>query len=339
MKAIDLKGKVRFILTVLVAIIIANGLIYAQDKSDNKDNAYNKVAKDLTNRLSKRVNLTKDQFSKVQDILVDYQKDIADKWSDKSASVDNTGNKKDITEDYRDADKKANDKIEKALSGNEVTSYMSAKKDWWAKIKDRVYSKEFMDVVNYREEDEDNAVGSNRRDADNEKNADRNKNISDNRSDRDNNKSGNITDKDQDSKFEPFAKEMATELMQKLNLSLQQAADIQDALIDYQKSIADVRNKEYNDSRRDDNNVRVADNRNADNRRENVVGSRNTRNERMEEFRDIDNSANDKIVNVLEDNQKAKYDRAKKQWWKEVKDKVYASIQRENRNISSKETK
>ncbi|MGE5410119.1 MAG: hypothetical protein ACM3MI_04095, partial [Clostridiales bacterium] len=205
----------------------------------------------------------------------------------------------------------------------ELSSYISSKKEWWAKIKDRVYSKDFMDLVNYKEEDDDATVGNAKQD--NSKQSKK-----DNADKSDNN--------DLSRRFEPYAKMMATELMQKLNLSLQQAADIQDALVDYQKSVADIREKSMGSSR--DENVRVTDNtgRRNETRSDNVVGS-NRRNENMSEFKDIDNSANDKIVNVLEDNQKSKYERVKNQWWKEVKDRVYAEVKRENRNVSGKTSK
>ncbi|MDP4173845.1 MAG: hypothetical protein Q8933_07755 [Bacteroidota bacterium] len=316
MKAVNGKWKISLFFALFFSVLMLQGTEYGQDKSKDKDNAYKKVARDLTSRLSKRVNLTKDQSGKVQDILVDYQKDISDKWNDRSMA-DNSGNKKDLTNDLRDADKKANDKIEKALSGNELSSYISSKKEWWAKIKDRVYSKDFMDLVNYKEEDDNATVGNAK------------KSKKDNADKSDNN--------DLSRRFEPYAKMMATELMQKLNLSLQQAADIQDALVDYQKSVADIRQKSMGSR---DENVRVADNtgRRNENRSDNVVGS-NRRNENMSEFRDIDNSANDKIVNVLEDNQKSKYERVKTQWWKEVKDRVYAEVKRENRNVSGKTSK
>lgn len=321
MKAINGKWKISLFFTLCLSILLLQGIQYGQDNSKDKDNTYKKVARDLTSRLSKRVNLTKDQSGKVQDILVDYQKDISDKWNDRS-TADNSGNKKDLSNDFRDADKKANDKIEKALSGNELSSYISSKKEWWAKIKDRVYSKDFMDLVNYREEDDDATVDNSKKSKDN-----RATTAKDNKDKSDNN--------DLSRRFEPYAKMMATELMQKLNLSLQQAADIQDALVDYQKSVADIREKSMGNTR--DENVRVADNtgRRSDNRSDNVVGS-NRRNENMSEFRDIDNSANDKIVNVLEDTQKSKYERVKNQWWKEVKDRVYTEVRRENRNISGK---
>jgi hypothetical protein len=324
MKAIDGIGKIRLLFALFLSILIFQGGAFAQSKSNNGDNsdkqnnAYNRVARDLTSKLSKRVNLTKDQIGKVHDILVDYQKDIADKWNKNSADI--TGSKDNGSDDYRDADKKANDKIEKALSGNEISSYINVKKDGWAKIKDKVYSRNFLDQVIIKDQDRDNNVGSSKRSSDNDNSEKNDKTAS---------TSGN---QDQNAKFEPFAKQMATELMQKLNLSLQQAADVQDALIDYQKSIVDIRQKDSDHNR--DNNVRVANNdRNRDNRSENVGSSKDNR---MSEFRDIDDSANDKIEKVFDnDNQKTKYEKVKKQWWKEVKDKVFANVQRENRSMTS----
>lgn len=281
---------------------------------NNQDNAFQKTAKDLTMKLSRSVNLSKDQSDKVSNILVDLQKDVADKTG--SNKGENVGSSDKSDNKFRDADVSANDKIEKIITDKDIPAYMKVKKEWWAKIKDNVYSHNF---ARNEEQPRNKDVAKGRKDR---KGTDRNDVIGSGRSD---NNAGS-EDKDKDNpQFEQFAKDMSVDLMKKLDLSLEKAADVEDVLIDYQKSIADAQK-----DRMDENRSNVADNTGSvksrrDRNNENVGSSRN-RNEFSNEMQSAIKSADDKIVDVLNDNQKPKYEKVKKQWWRDVQSRVSSNV-------------
>lgn len=289
-------------------------------RNDNQDNKFQKTAKDLTLRLSQRINLSEDQSKKVSDILVDLQKDVADKSGrDKGETVGSSSGGKDK---FRDADVSANDKIEKIITDKEIPAYMKVKKEWWAKIKDEVYSNKF--AANQEQSDNKTAAKVKK----GKKGSDKSDVIGSGRSD----KADTGNNEADNTRFEQFAKDMSVDLMRKLDLSLEKAADIEDALIDYQKNIADAQK-----DLREDHTI-VADNRSDTRSRsrrdgDNMenVGSSKSRSDMSNEMQSAIRSADDKIVDVLNDNQKPKYDKVKKQWWKDVQSRVSSEIRSSGR--------
>lgn len=287
----------------------------------NQDNQFQNTAKDLTLKLSRRINLSKDQSDKVSNVLVDLQKDVYDKQ--KGDKGENVGSSDKSDNKFRDADVSANDKIEKIITDKEIPAYMKVKKDWWSKIKDKVYSQNFATNEDQARTSKDVAKGKKTR-----RGTDRNDVIGSGRSDRaDNNAGGEDKDNPQ---FEQFAKDMSVDLMRKLDLSLEKAADVEDVLIDYQKNIADAQKDRMDQNRNNvaDNTGSVKSRRDRDN--ENVGSSRN-RSNFSNEMQSAIKSADDKIVDVLNDNQKPKYEKVKKQWWKDVQSRISSGIRHSER--------
>jgi hypothetical protein len=112
-----------------------------------------KNAKDLSVNLMKKLNLSLEQAADVRDALIDYQKDIHEsrqkyisREKDNSNESDHknemTGSRDNLIKSYKDADKKANDKIEKTLNKDQARKYLDVKNSWWRDVKDRVYDRE-----------------------------------------------------------------------------------------------------------------------------------------------------------------------------------------------------
>ncbi|HEX2867323.1 MAG TPA: hypothetical protein VHO03_09790 [Ignavibacteriales bacterium] len=281
----------------------------------NQESQFQRTAKDLTLKLSREVNLSKDQSDKVSNILVDLQKDVADKMGGNNSS-ENVGSSRSDSK-FRDADVSANDKIENIITDKEIPAYMKVKKEWWAKIKDKVYSE------NYAQNEEQPGNKTVAEGKKTRKGTDRNDVVGSSRSDKAD-VSGENKDKD-NPQFEQFAKDMSVDLMRKLDLSLEKAADIEDVLINYQKNIADAEKDRMNENRSNvamNSSVKSRSNQNS--RDENVGSSRNSN--MSNEIQSAIRSADDKVKDVLNDNQKTKYDRVKKQWWKDVQSRVSSSV-------------
>ncbi len=298
-----------------------------KDVSQQIDENYQQFAKKHSLDLMKKLDLTLDQTTEVRDILVEYQKDIADELRDVNDNdADLTGGVSDRDDrdaddvegpegDFRNIDKSANENIEEIVGEEKVAQYVNAKKDWWNKIKSHVFSlpvniEEEAEVV----EDENAEIAENEnRNRDDEANL-----IGENDENR--------------TRYDAFAKEMATELMNKLNLSLQQAADVKEALVNYQKDVTEKRRDladDYTDDNlamNDDEDRNVID----DNRSEKRAEAENERNEMVgsakREFVDIDNAVNDDIRNVLTDSQKPKYEQIKDSWFNDLKTQAHSNV-------------
>ncbi|MGE5350677.1 MAG: hypothetical protein ACM3P0_01240 [Acidobacteriota bacterium] len=297
----------------------------ANKSGSNQDNQFQRTAKDLTLKLSRSVNLSKDQSDKVTNVLVDLQKDVADKTGNNKG--ENVGSSDKSDNKFRDADVSANDKIEKIITDKEIPTYMKVKKEWWSKIKDKVYSQNF--ASNEDQSQSKNVANKGKK---TRKGTDRNDVIGSGRSDK-----ADISgeDKDKDNpQFEQFAKDMSVDLMRKLDLSLEKAADIEDVLINYQKNIADAEKDrmEKNRSNVADNTGSVKSRRDRDRDRNNEnVGSSKNRNDFSNEMQSAIKSADDKITDVMNDNQKPKYEKVKKQWWRDVQSRITSSVRRSER--------
>lgn len=191
-----------------------------------------------------------------------------------------------------------------------------------------------------------------------------NTNVQDQSRNNQNNDQSNVAGMDttgREQQFRQIAKEMSTDLMNRVNLSLEQAAEISDILVDYQKDVAEVKDRRWQN---DNNNtgLRTSPDRtgtgttggattgttNTD-RGEGTTGTTTTddatrgtgnddgtmtgnadANDLMQEFRNIDEEANSQIENALEENQIQKYMSVKKDWWSKVKSRVHQSSPMDN---------
>lgn len=127
--------------------------------------------------------------------------------------------------------------------------------------------------------------------------------------------------------FMPKAQELSLDLMRRVGFSLEEAAAVRDVLIDYKENIAEAQ-EEF---------------REKSNQRESEIGSKgNSRNDKipvhggdasyrnappdlMNEYRQADKEADEKIAGVLSDSEAEKYRQVKDQWWNKVKDEVFSS--------------
>jgi Spy/CpxP family protein refolding chaperone len=101
---------------ILFALFISSAA-YAQDGSmKSQDPSFAKNAETWTAQLNKKVNLTPDQQTKIQAMLVDYQK----------ANTDNS-KASDLMSSY-------SSKIESLLNDNQKKLYKGFQADWWKTI-------------------------------------------------------------------------------------------------------------------------------------------------------------------------------------------------------------
>ncbi len=107
---------------VLLAFIFLNGTyLYAQDNkttaksSDTQNTTYKQNAKQWTDQLNQKLSLTQEQQTKIQDILVDFQKAKESTDMNKSNDLQNA----------------YNNKIESVLNNNQKSIFESYKAEWW----------------------------------------------------------------------------------------------------------------------------------------------------------------------------------------------------------------
>ncbi len=103
--------------TILFACILFLGTsLYAQDKDMSKDNdTYKKNAQQWTTQLNQKVNLTQEQQTRIQGILVDYQ----------SAKANSD------TKNYDQLQTTYNTRIESVLNDNQKQMYKDYSEEWW----------------------------------------------------------------------------------------------------------------------------------------------------------------------------------------------------------------
>jgi Spy/CpxP family protein refolding chaperone len=107
---------------VLLAFIFLTGVnLYAQDNhttpksSDTQNAAYKQNAKKWTDQLNKKLSLTQEQQTQIQNILVDYQLANKNTTMDKNEQLRST----------------YNNKIESVLNDNQKSVFKSYKAEWW----------------------------------------------------------------------------------------------------------------------------------------------------------------------------------------------------------------
>ncbi len=103
--------------TVLFACILFLGAnLYAQDNDVSKSNdTYKDNAQKWTNQLNQKVNLTQDQQTRIEGILVDYQ--------NAKANAD--------TKNYTQLQTTYNTRIESVLNDNQKQMYKDYSEEWW----------------------------------------------------------------------------------------------------------------------------------------------------------------------------------------------------------------
>jgi len=140
------------------------------------------------------------------------------------------------------------------------------------------------------------------------------------------------TSSQQVTSFGNDAQRFADNLAQQLGATTGAADKITQALVDYRNSIAEARllyldkNKEMNKGAQSNTGGRdITGSQPGQNR--GMAGNIDSDPSLLNEYRKADEEADKAIINALDnDAQKAKYIQIKKQWWKDVKDKVYSSV-------------
>ncbi|MGE5679343.1 MAG: hypothetical protein ACM34K_00545 [Bacillota bacterium] len=130
----------------------------------------------------------------------------------------------------------------------------------------------------------------------------------------------------QEEVFKPKAQDLSLELMKQVGFSMEKAENIRDILIGYNKDIIDAREKHKDDMEENDSEVGAARSTRIDGILGYDVGLyyMDSSPALMKEYRKADKEADEKITALLTDEQVGKYDDAKDQWWKKVKDEVFA---------------
>ncbi len=121
---------------------------------------------DLVLDLQTRLNLDDDQIEEIRETLEEYQQKVADVKSEYQTNVtqedgvvtDDTeliGSDENIQTELRDLDKETNEEIEDALEEEQVSQYVSIKREWWSKVKDFVHSPNAANMQNNQDMNSD----------------------------------------------------------------------------------------------------------------------------------------------------------------------------------------
>lgn len=148
-------------------------------------------------------------------------------------------------------------------------------------------------------------------------------NTQDNRLDTVNATESIVVDTGKSTSYYKIAREMTIKLLEKVNISFDQAGDIEEILISYQEDIAEVKNR--GTSRATDQGVTDVDTVDEDRTtteedREILGGMDNDEN-----LREIDKETNSEIEDVFTAEQMNTYLFVKEDWWNEVKSRVYGT--------------
>ncbi|MGE5410724.1 MAG: hypothetical protein ACM3MI_07170 [Clostridiales bacterium] len=162
----------------------------------------------------------------------------------------------------------------------------------------------------------------------------------------------------QNNAFDTDATQFANDLAQQTGLSMDKADKIRKALVDYYNNIRDTkqsfiqgkldsRNQNANNTTPEgmsNNNNKNGNNSNQDETGGRVGSSNNDASvmqDLMSEYRKADEKADKDILDAFDnDSQKAKYVQVKRQWWQDVKNKVFSSSnQPSGQNSGAQETR
>ncbi|MDP4176513.1 MAG: hypothetical protein Q8933_21215 [Bacteroidota bacterium] len=158
----------------------------------------------------------------------------------------------------------------------------------------------------------------------------------------------------QNNAFDTYASQFANDLAQQTGLSMDKADKIRKALVDYYNTIRDTKQSFIQgklDSRNQNANNTTPEgmknnnnNSNQDETGGRVESSNNDASvmqDLMSEYRKADEKADKDILDAFDnDSQKAKYVQVKRQWWQDVKNKVFSSSnQPSGQNSGAQETR
>ena len=123
---IDLNRLAAVVMCAFVFFLGAN--LYAQNNAMSKtkqNDVYKEIAQKWTTQLNQKVNLTQDQQTKIQGILVDYQSAKANTDMNNSQKLQQTYDQK----------------IQSVLNDSQKKAYMDYSSQWWKMISKRTSKK------------------------------------------------------------------------------------------------------------------------------------------------------------------------------------------------------
>lgn len=123
------------IVFLITIFLVFNFNVNAQDQEiqmHSEDEGFKQTANELTLNLSQRVNLTEEQREEITDVLVDYQKEIAE-IDPNMEEVDRNGKISEI-------DNGINEEITAILDDNQMVAFDSYKDQWFQEVRTRVHS-------------------------------------------------------------------------------------------------------------------------------------------------------------------------------------------------------
>lgn len=161
-----LKAVLNSVLILMLSLSVS-GTIYAGGGKKFKEEA-----KRLSTDLMQQVGFTLEKADAVQEILIDYKKDIKEARSEFSEARNEetseivgsenasetidlegilgddveshyTGTATELLNEYKEADREADEEIVDLLSEDQVTKYTEVKGKWWKDVKDVVFSPEY----------------------------------------------------------------------------------------------------------------------------------------------------------------------------------------------------
>lgn len=121
-------------LFIVVTMILTFSIITIAQEGTQKagDDQFKQTANELTKNLAQNVNLSADQITQVSKALINYQVEIAE--LDPNISESERAGK------VAEIDKNAITTIESTLDDNQLAIYNDIKNQWWAEVKNKVYS-------------------------------------------------------------------------------------------------------------------------------------------------------------------------------------------------------
>lgn len=128
--------------------------------------------------------------------------------------------------------------------------------------------------------------------------------------------------------FENEFERLSVELKQEVGFSLEKAVSVKDILVDYYKNIREAYN-EYREEKNDETSDVVGSDDSETNIDIKTFGEDidlfevESKPQLKKEFKEADKEADEKIVDLLSEDQVVKYVNVKDEWWMEVKDVVF----------------
>jgi hypothetical protein len=102
-----------------------------QDQMSGDEEKFKQTADELTQSLSQNVNLTEDQRTQINEVLVEYQKDVAE-IDPQAEEMDRTGKINNLQTEIRN-------EIEDVFDENQLTAYQESRDQWWRDVQTRIH--------------------------------------------------------------------------------------------------------------------------------------------------------------------------------------------------------